>query len=810
MNKQLKVLFIGTYVPKECGIATFTSDLLNSVSGEDNGVHCEVIALNDPSETYNYPEEVVFQIQRDRIEDYYRAADYINQSDIDIVCLQHEFGLFWGNAGDYIFALLSGINKPVISTMHTVIREPELEYRVSTEKLIRYSEKLIVMSQTAVEMLKDVYKAPEDKIELIFHGVPDYPFNNCSKYKKKLNLEGSPLVLTFGLLSQNKGIESMLEALPEVVSQYPDLVYLILGATHPVIKKNFGETYRLYLQNKVSELGLEKNVVFNDKFVEKEELCNYILASDIYVSPYLSREQIVSGALTYAIGMGKAIISTPYWYAQEMLSDNRGLLVDFGDTDSFRQSLLHLIKNPEECDNMRKKAYDFGRKMTWKNVGKQYNTVFTRALKNYSAYSTLKKFNFLPNQLPEVKLDYLKLLTDDVGIIQHTNLGVPARHYGYSTDDVGRALVALTQLIDNQKKAEDFWKLITTYLSFLEHAQTDTGHFHNFMSYKREFLDEKGSEDTLGRAIYGLGHVVSCPYLSKNIRTLAHTLMSRARPEMEKLTYPRAKAYTMCGLYEMLRAGVDADEFESVFNSRRDAVNSVDSLVTKDTFESIFIDHANSLVDLYEANHKEDWNWFEPTVTYSNAKLSDSLLLAYNYTKDRTYRKVGLDTLDFLTEIQWKGDFFDIVGNQGWYPYNGEKPIFDQQPIEAGYLTQAYVSAYEIVRDRKYLELARYSLEYFLGRNRLQTVMYDCSTGAVCDGLNRDGMNYNQGAESVICFLMALSSLNKHMDKAFSTILQSRINDEVDNGTLQKRKNFLSALSTGVGEESKRVYDPGK
>ena len=790
MNKQLKVLFIGTYVPKECGIATFTSDLLNSVSGENNNVHCEVIALNDPSETYNYPEEVVFQIQRDRIEDYYRAADYINQSDIDIVCLQHEFGLFWGNAGDYIFSLISGINKPVISTMHTVIREPEPEYRIAIEKLIRYSQKLIVMSQTAVEMLKDVYKAPDDKIELIFHGVPDYPFNNCDKYKKKLNLKGAPLVLTFGLLSQNKGIESMLEALPEVVSQYPDLVYLILGATHPIIKKNFGETYRQYLQNKVSELGLEKNVVFHDKFVEKEELCNYILASDIYVSPYLSKEQIVSGALTYAIGMGKAIVSTPYWYAQEMLSDNRGLLVDFGDTEGFRKSLLHLIENPEECDNMRKKAYDFGRKMTWKNVGKQYNTVFIKALKNYGTYSTSNKFNFLPNQLPEVKLDYLKLLTDDVGIIQHTNLGVPARHHGYSTDDVGRALVALTQLIDSQKKAEELWRLITTYMSFLEHAQTDTGHFHNFMSYKREFLDEKGSEDTLGRAIYGLGHVVSCPYLSKNIRTLAHTLMSKTRPEMEKLNYPRAKAYTICGLYEMLRAGVDADEFESVFNSRRDAIKSVDSLVSKDTFESIFINHANSLVDLYEANHKEDWDWFEPTVTYSNAKLSESLLLAYNYTKDRTYRNVGLATLDFLTEIQWKGDFFDIVGNQGWYSYSGKKPIFDQQPIEAGYLTQAYVSAYEIVREKKYLELARYSFEYFLGRNRLKTVMYDYSTGAVCDGLNCDGMNYNQGAESVICFLMALSSLNKHFNNASSTMLQS--SNEVNNETLQKRKSLLS------------------
>ena len=789
MNKQLRVLFIGTYVPKECGIATFTSDLLNSVLGENNDVHCEVIALSDPSETYNYPEEVVFQIQRDKLEDYYRAADYINQSDVDIVCLQHEFGLFGGDAGDYIFALLSGINKPVITTMHTVIREPEPEYRVSTEKLIRCSEKLVVMSQSAVDMLKAVYKAPEDKIELIFHGVPDYPFNNCSKYKKMLNLKGAPLILTFGLLSQNKGIESMLEALPEVVSQYPDLTYLVLGATHPMVKKTQGEAYRHYLENKVSELGLEKNVIFHDKFVEKEELCNYILASDIYVSPYLSKEQIVSGALTYAIGMGKAIVSTPYWYAQEMLSDNRGLIVDFGDADGFKKSLLYLIESPEECDGMRKKAYDFGRKMTWENISKEYNIVFIKALKNYNTYPGIQsRFNFLPIQLPEVKLDHLKLLTDDVGIIQHTNLGVPARRYGYSTDDVGRALVALTQLIDSQKKAEEFWKLITTYMSFLEYAQIETGHFHNFMSYNREFLDEKGSEDTLGRAIYGLGHVVSCSYLSKNMCTLANTLIRKSRSEIENLGSPRAKAYAMCGLYEMLRAGVDADEFESVFNSHRDTVKSVDSLVEKDNFESIFISHADSLVDLYEANHKEDWNWFEPTVTYSNAKLSESLLLAYNYTKDITYRKIGLTTLDFLTEIQWRGDFFDLVGNHGWYSYNEDKPLFDQQPIEAGYLTQAYISAYEIVRERKYLELAKYSFEYFLGRNRLRTVMYDYSTGGVFDGLGSDGMNCNQGAESVICFLMALSSLNKHTNESIIVAFQPKVSD----GTLQKKKSMLS------------------
>src|SRR5665647_171 len=391
MNKQLKVLFIGTYVPKECGIATFTHDLLNSVRNEN--VKCEVIAVNDPYETYNYPEEVVFQIERDKLRDYYLAADYINQSDADIVCLQHEFGLFGGIAGDYIFTLLDGIDKPVITTMHTLIREPELEYRVSTEKLIKYSEKLVVMSQIAVDILKGVYDVSEDKIKIIFHGMPDYPFNSSSKYRGKMKLEGSPLILTFGLLSQNKGIESMLKALPDVVNKHPNLVYLVLGATHPMVKKTQGEVYREYLQNMVTELRLENNVVFHNKFVEIEELCNYIMASDIYVSPYLSREQIVSGTLTYALGMGKGIISTPYWYAKEMLADNRGLLVDFNDTNGFTKALLSLIENPKECKDMRRRAYDFGRKMTLKNVGGEYNTVFSKALEHYNNKSQYAKHN---------------------------------------------------------------------------------------------------------------------------------------------------------------------------------------------------------------------------------------------------------------------------------------------------------------------------------------------------------------------------------------------------------------------------------
>jgi glycosyltransferase involved in cell wall biosynthesis len=439
----MKILFIGTYIPKECGIATFTSDLLNSISVVNNDIHCEVIALIDPSENHNYSKEVVFQIERNKLEDYYRAADFINHSDADVICLQHEFGLFGGDAGDYIFALLSGISKPVITTMHTVILDPELDvYRIATEKLAMYSDKLVVMSQIAVNILKDSYGVSKDKIQVIFHGMPDYPFSNCDKYKKMLNLKGSPLILTFGLVSQNKGIEIMLKALPDIVNQYPDLVYLVLGATHPMIKKKYGEAYRKYLKNIVSELEIENNVVFHDKFVEKEELCNYILASDIYASPYPSKEQVVSGTLTYAIGMGKAIVSTPYWYAEEMLSDNRGLLVDFGNIDGFKKSLLYLIENPEKCNIMRENAYYFGRKMTWKNVSEEYITVFNKALNNYTTYPKIQNiFNLLPNKLPEVKADHLTQLTYEVSIVQHACLDlVPALHHRHNIDNGDRKL----------------------------------------------------------------------------------------------------------------------------------------------------------------------------------------------------------------------------------------------------------------------------------------------------------------------------------------------------------------------------------
>ncbi|MDW7732509.1 MAG: glycosyltransferase [Methanolobus sp.] len=751
MKRKLRILFIGTYVPRKCGIATFTSDLLNATSKKDEIDYCEVIALNDLGESYDYPEEVVFEIRRNKLEDYYRAADHINRSDYDVVCLQHEFGLYWGDSGDYIFALLSSIDKPIVTTLHTVIRDPEPSYRRVTEKLIQYSDRIIVMSETSAQILHEVYNTHNGKIKLVYHGIPDCLFTDSKEHKELLDLEGAPLVLTFGLLNPNKGVETTLDALPEVVEKQPTLKYLVLGATHPEIKRNFGEDYREYLIDKVHELGLENNVVFHDKFVEKRELYEYILASDIYVAPYHSKEQVVSGALSYAIGMGKAIISTPYWYAQEMITDDRGILVDFEDSKGISKALLRLIENPQQCNEMRRNAYDFGRQMIWESVSEEYISIFTHALEKYPApiEEDRSDLSLFSANLPGTNLDYMISMTDDVGIFQHATYGVPSRQHGYSTDDVGRGLVALTRAVSGNERTGDIKGLVTLYLSYLDHAQTEEGHFHNFMSYDRKFLDDKGSDDTFGRALYGLGHVCACSELPENLRSHALGMIRRSRTVMDEIHAPRAKAYTMAGLYEMLDNGID-----------------------RDIFLPVFVRFADSLVELYEKNRQDDWEWFETEVTYGNAKMCEALMRAYDLIGNPRYREVGIKTLDFLTDLQWNGEFFDLVGNEGWYRYKGEKATFGQQPIDAAYLTEAYVVAYELTQDEKYLQLANRSMEYFLGRNRLKAVMYDYSIGAVCDGLDRKGMNPNQGAESVVCFIMALEMLKRYSENAANTLQQ--------------------------------------
>lgn len=765
MAHPLNVIYLGTYPPRRCGIATFTRDLAHACNGIVQGPP-RIVALNAAGDSYDYPPEVECEIRRDHIDDYHRAAEWIDRSAADVLCVQHEFGIFGGPAGAHLFELLRKVDKPVVTTLHTVLRDPEPEYEAATRRLVERSDALVVLSRAAREILVSRYGAPEEKIALIYHGVPDIPREGAWEAKRRLGFEGRFVLLTFGLLSRNKGIETAIEALPPVVEQRPDLLYVVLGVTHPEVKKYEGERYREALKERVRELSLDAHVRFVDEYVDLERLLDYIAASDVYITPYLGREQVSSGTLSYALAAGKAVISTPYWYAEELLADGRGVLVPFRDSGALSEAILSLIRDPERMEAVRTAAYTFGRKMIWPEVGKAYAALFDRvrraaaavgngasAVRNGSAPCGGRRGESPHFHLPEVKLDHLKALTDDTGLIQHAAWGVPDRNFGYSTDDVGRALVALleleTEAAENRtagapgRARDELSPLITRYMSFLQYAQTEEGHFHNFMSYDRRFLDEHGSDDTLGRAMWGLGAVVQ-HRSREGVGVLAEQMLKRALQPARATTSPRAWAYMICGLAAALRRG----------GPPRDSA-------ARDAYRRLLPELADRLCALYGKYAGPGWRWFEERITYGNAKMSEALLLAHTLTGEPRYRRVGLSTLDFLLDLCWNGSYFELIGNEGWMERGGSPALFGQQPIDAGYLVEACDTAYEVTGDARYLRFAKAAFAWFLGQNRLGVPLYDERTGAVADGIDAQGVSLNQGAESIVCYLLALGRVRR-------------------------------------------------
>jgi len=734
---RMKVTFVGSYLPRNCGIATFTYDLSHAVGEEIGEEAYRVIAMNDVSEGYKYLAQVVFELQQNRVQDYRQAAEYINLSGTDIVCLQHEFGIYGGPDGGYIINLLSNLSKPVVTTLHTVLREPDPGYRKALVQVARLSRALVVMSEQAIDILTDIYDIPASKIHHIHHGVPDIPFIDPNFYKHRLKVEGRFTMLTFGLLSRRKGIEVMLDALPMVIAKHPEVVYIVVGATHPEVKRLHGEEYRISCERQVRDLGLSENVIFHNKFVNLEHLCEFIGMADVVVTPYLAKEQIVSGCLAYALGTGKALVSTPYWYAQEMLAEGRGKLVDFNDSKGLATALLDLIEDEAARHRMRMNAYALGRQMIWRKVGRDYMALFEEVLSAKEGVSRppwgKPKY---PATLPEATLDHLRVLTDDTGIIQYTLYGVADRRHGYSTDDAARALVvALMHYSLFQEKHSLL--LAKTYLSFVHYAQQNDGQFHNLMDYQRRFIDETGSEDTLGRSIWGLGVVVNLSP-TDSLRALAREMFERSAPMVEKLTHPRAMAYTILGLYEFLQ------RYPGASNHRRLLKSLADCLLAH-----------------YREHSSADWPWFDTALTYDNARVPQSLLLAHRITKDEEYLDIGLRSLDFLTATQYRDGYFDLVGNQKWYKRDRERSVFGQQAIDAGALVETYLLTHAITGLDEYHQLAYAAFEWFLGRNRLGVPLYDFASGACSDGLDPQGASLNQGAESAIYFLLALLALIK-------------------------------------------------
>ena len=738
-----RIAVIGNYLPRQCGIATFTTDLCAAISAEYGTARLLALPVNDTEQGYDYPARVRWSLAQDDVTSYQEAAEFLNFNNIDMVCLQHEYGIFGGPAGSHILHLLRGLKMPVVTTLHTVLREPNPNQLMAMEEIAELSDRLIVMSQLSSQFLQEIFKVPGSKIDMVPHGVPDLPFLDPNFYKDRFGVEGKAVLLTFGLLSPNKGIENVILAMPQILSKHKNVVYIVAGATHPHILRREGDTYRASLQALAKEVGVESQVIFHDRFVSPEEMAEFIGAADIYITPYRYEEQVVSGTLAYALGAGKAIISTPYWHAIELLDDRRGALVPFQNPGAIANKTIELLDTPAIRHAMRKRAYLFARDMVWKRVAQGYMGSFARVRSDrmetprvqFSARIAQK----LLNQLPELKLTHVNALTDDTGMLQHAIFTIPNRAEGHTTDDNARALiftVLLAQLgkdhLEKHSVPPDF---PSRYLSFLEHAfDPAKGRFRNFLGYDRQWNEPVGSEDCHGRSLWSLGTVLGRSE-DQGLRCAAGRLFEFSLPAALEFTSPRAWAYTLLGIQEYLNSypgDRDAQKIRSVLSRR--------------------------LLEMYEAIRSPDWKWFENVLAYGNARLPQAMLLVGSACSDDRMISAALGALDWLsiTQRSETNGHFVPIGSQGFYHQGGARARFDQQPIEAAGAVSACLEAYRVTGDNRWRTEAWSAFNWFLGDNDLQLPLYDSVTGGCRDGLHPDRANENQGAESTLSFLMAL------------------------------------------------------
>jgi glycosyltransferase involved in cell wall biosynthesis len=752
-----RIAVIGNSLPRQCGIATFTTDLCSAISAEYGTARLLAIPVNDTEEGYDYPARVRWSLAQDDLRSYQDAAEFLNFNNIDMVCLQHEYGIFGGPAGRHILHLLRGLKMPVVTTLHTVLREPNPDQKRVMEEIAELSDRLIVMSQLSSQFLQEIFKVPGNKIDMVPHGVPDLPFLDPNFYKDRFGVEGKAVLLTFGLLSPNKGIENVIQALPQILSKHNNVVYIVAGATHPQILRREGDTYRASLQALAKEIGVEAQVMFHNRFVSPEEMVEFIGAADIYITPYRHEAQVVSGTLAYALGAGKAIISTPYWHAIELLDDRRGALVPFQNPDAIAHKAIELLNTPAIRHAMRKRAYLFARDMVWKRVAQGYMESFARVRHDRMDRPKIQfSARMTPNfdQLPELNLNHLTRMTDDTGMLQHSIFTIPNRSEGYSTDDNARALILAVLLEQPGKdcieKTDPPSASSGLYLSFLEHAfnPAKVG-FRNFLRYDRRWNESMGSEDSHGRSVWALGTVLGRSK-DQGLRGAAGRLFEFSLPKVLEFTSPRAWAYSVMGIQDYLQA----------YPGDRDA-QKIRSALTRRLF------------DMYESIRTPNWKWFENVLAYGNARLAQALLMAGSASSDDRMVSAGLEALGWLMETQrceTDGHFVPI-GSQGFYRQGGHKARFDQQPIEAAGAVSACSLAYRVTGDERWRRQACSAFNWFLGDNDLQLSLYDSATGGCRDGLHPDRSNENQGAESTLSFLMSLVEMRALQASEQTTIL---------------------------------------
>jgi glycosyltransferase involved in cell wall biosynthesis len=732
------VAFVGNYVPRCCGIATFTRDLRAAVADHLPAAACPVVAMDDGNAAYAYPDEVRFVCADGDAAAYQRAAEFLNLANVDVVSLQHEYGIFGGAAGSHVLALLRNLRSPVHTTLHTVLAQPSPEQRRVMGEVIHLSTRLAVMTEHGRTLLRTVYGVAPERIDVIPHGIPDMEFIDPAFHKDRFGMEGAHVLLTFGLLSPNKGIEHVITALPEIVARHPATRYAVVGATHPHLIRQEGESYRHRLERLADDLGVGRHVVFHNRFVDMSELMAFIGAADIYATPYLNPDQITSGTLAYAFGCGKAVLSTPYWHARELLADGRGVLVPFRDSAAIGREVCRLLEDDARRHAMRKRAYLLGREMIWPRVAERYAQAFRETRLGLTVKArrpgATRPARLPPRELPPLSLDHLWRLTDSTGVQQHATQAVPNRDEGYCTDDNARALTAMVMIEELGLETSRSRRAMHVYAAFLQHAfDRGSGRFRNFMSFDRRWLDEAGSDDCLGRAIHALGTCIG--------RTRTPALQAWAMPLFEPAlravmatTSPRAWSLAMLGIQEYLRR-LDGDR----------AVAAARAALT------------DRLLSLHGVVADAEWPWFEDIVTYENARPCQALISAGRWTGNPHALEAGLGMLGWLVDRQLADTGrFSPIGCKGFLLRGGPAAAYDQQPIEAQATIAACIEAHHATGASEWLDRAWNAFDWFHGHNALGVVLCDPHTGGCRDGLQEDRANENQGAESTLAYVTAL------------------------------------------------------
>ena len=780
----MKIALLGNYPPKACGIGTFSHSLalavLSNLKAEEVADFAEIIAMEDPADNHDYPREVTRTIRPQVIGDYRETADYLNSGGFDLLLLQHEYGIFGGDDGAYLLHLLDRLRIPMIVTFHTVLKEPSYGQRNVLSRIAQRAQGVVVMSQLASQLLDNVFHVDPEKIHVIEHGVPVIQSEEKEILRRRFGWDDRRVLFTFGLLGRGKGIETSIRALPAIVEQYPNTLYVVLGKTHPHVLRHNGEEYRQYLLDLAEELGVGKNLQMISKFADEQELFDCLRAADLYVVPYPNEAQITSGTLAYAVGAGAGIVSTPFWHATELLQEGRGRLFPFNDSAKLADTILELFDQPEQLQDMRDRAAAYGEHLLWPRIGKQYLKAFGQARVAFARYRQKTEVQVT---LPKLKLDHLYRMTDDCGILQHAKYAIPNRNEGYCLDDNGRALL-LTGMLVNQKLGDRdrIAKLADTYISYIYHAQNPEGNFCNFMGYDRRFLDTCGSEDSYGRALWGVSYCYANPPRPDH-RDLLEEIFIRAIGHLDSMRSPRTLAYGILSL--------------SYFLDHKPGDEAMLNLLDRS---------CNRLLDHYRDSRREGWNWFEAYLTYSNGILPLSLFRALRHLNKEVIRTTAIESTDFLaTQTVLEGSLVP-VGCHEAYLQDCNRPRFDQQPLDAMAMVLLFSEACRHQELQHHCDNLGIAFSWFTGHNDMMAEMYNPETGGCYDGLMEQGVNHNQGAESLLAYLVSRVEMENYCRRN----PDGPCYDDADGNSESALKRMLNGFAlpetlAGIAQEVKKI-----